>query len=185
MKGCETPGRTAGDQGSRVKGQYIDPGRIKGQGSKVHPGKRGILDRLNFAVRVGQCCCDRFAAFSSEVVVPKAARHHTERCGVKGQGSRVKGQYIDPGRIKGQGSRVHPGERGILDRLNLAVRVGQCCCDRLAAFKSKIVATKAARHQVVRLGIRGQGSRVNILTCLLYTSPSPRDVEESRMPSSA
>ena len=25
----------------------------------------------------------------------------------------------------------------------------------------------------------------NIKTCLLYTSPSPRDVEESRMPSSA
>ena len=25
----------------------------------------------------------------------------------------------------------------------------------------------------------------NISTCLLYTSPSPRDVEESRMPSSA
>ena len=26
---------------------------------------------------------------------------------------------------------------------------------------------------------------VGVLTCLLYTSPSPRDVEESRMPSSA
>ena len=26
---------------------------------------------------------------------------------------------------------------------------------------------------------------INIDTCLLYTSPSPRDVEESRMPSSA
>ena len=26
---------------------------------------------------------------------------------------------------------------------------------------------------------------VRMLTCLLYTSPSPRDVEESRMPSSA
>ena len=26
---------------------------------------------------------------------------------------------------------------------------------------------------------------INILDCLLYTSPSPRDVEESRMPSSA
>ena len=25
----------------------------------------------------------------------------------------------------------------------------------------------------------------DIVTCLLYTSPSPRDVEESRMPSSA
>ena len=36
-----------------------------------------------------------------------------------------------------------------------------------------------------RLGKKGefiQGMRV---TCLLYTSPSPRDVEESRMPSSA
>ena len=31
-------------------------------------------------------------------------------------------------------------------------------------------------------------ARVNLIgehTCLLYTSPSPRDVEESRMPSSA
>ena len=25
----------------------------------------------------------------------------------------------------------------------------------------------------------------NVISCLLYTSPSPRDVEESRMPSSA
>ena len=30
-----------------------------------------------------------------------------------------------------------------------------------------------------------QMTRQAILTCLLYTSPSPRDVEESRMPSSA
>ena len=29
----------------------------------------------------------------------------------------------------------------------------------------------------------GGGARPNL--CLLYTSPSPRDVEESRMPSSA
>ena len=29
-------------------------------------------------------------------------------------------------------------------------------------------------------------NKVNVdMTCLLYTSPSPRDVEESRMPSSA
>ena len=28
-------------------------------------------------------------------------------------------------------------------------------------------------------------STPNVYTCLLYTSPSPRDVEESRMPSSA
>ena len=30
-----------------------------------------------------------------------------------------------------------------------------------------------------------QDNRAPVITCLLYTSPSPRDVEESRMPSSA
>ena len=38
------------------------------------------------------------------------------------------------------------------------------------------------------LFISGYGSSINInkySDCLLYTSPSPRDVEESRMPSSA
>ena len=33
--------------------------------------------------------------------------------------------------------------------------------------------------------IYGGGGADNIYACLLYTSPSPRDVEESRMPSSA
>ena len=28
-------------------------------------------------------------------------------------------------------------------------------------------------------------AKVELIACLLYTSPSPRDVEESRMPSSA
>ena len=34
------------------------------------------------------------------------------------------------------------------------------------------------------LELGGRGSSIN-RSCLLYTSPSPRDVEESRMPSSA
>ena len=39
----------------------------------------------------------------------------------------------------------------------------------------------------VNIGIQAAGSSTAppALTCLLYTSPSPRDVEESRMPSSA
>ena len=41
-----------------------------------------------------------------------------------------------------------------------------------------------------RIGLSGhsqleKGNIRKISTCLLYTSPSPRDVEESRMPSSA
>ncbi len=35
------------------------------------------------------------------------------------------------------------------------------------------------------MGIRRANSKEAYLVCLLYTSPSPRDVEESRMPSSA
>ena len=39
----------------------------------------------------------------------------------------------------------------------------------------------------VGTGYRGFADSLNRIfdTCLLYTSPSPRDVEESRMPSSA
>ena len=35
------------------------------------------------------------------------------------------------------------------------------------------------------IGIINTWSEINSCHCLLYTSPSPRDVEESRMPSSA
>ena len=42
-----------------------------------------------------------------------------------------------------------------------------------------VVQTGAARPEAVGLRI------VDPVDCLLYTSPSPRDVEESRMPSSA
>ena len=40
-----------------------------------------------------------------------------------------------------------------------------------------------ANAKMIAGGLAGQGMQYRI--CLLYTSPSPRDVEESRMPSSA
>ena len=43
--------------------------------------------------------------------------------------------------------------------------------------------TETGIHRLVRKSPFDSGSRRH--TCLLYTSPSPRDVEESRMPSSA
>jgi len=39
--------------------------------------------------------------------------------------------------------------------------------------------------EVVNITVRAADSNNNPAPCLLYTSPSPRDVEESRMPSSA
>ena len=44
--------------------------------------------------------------------------------------------------------------------------------------EQEIVDNENQRYDYKRLN-------TNIHTCLLYTSPSPRDVEESRMPSSA
>ena len=50
------------------------------------------------------------------------------------------------------------------------------------------LAAKVVNHEVNKAGlvdIIGFTGNENIQSCLLYTSPSPRDVEESRMPSSA
>ena len=45
-------------------------------------------------------------------------------------------------------------------------------------------APQSAVIKVIGVG-GGGGNAVRHMICLLYTSPSPRDVEESRMPSSA
>ena len=42
--------------------------------------------------------------------------------------------------------------------------------------------TKNVKDQITMIGY---SARQGLFSCLLYTSPSPRDVEESRMPSSA
>ena len=42
-----------------------------------------------------------------------------------------------------------------------------------------------ARHGKIIDSLRNIDARVSLITCLLYTSPSPRDLSTSRMPSSA
>ena len=41
------------------------------------------------------------------------------------------------------------------------------------------------RDEVLSLRCKELASKTNFRNCLLYTSPSPRDLRESRMPSSA
>ena len=75
------------------------------------------------------------------------------------------------------------------DQLTPRQRAVFFCCDGL---KSN---AKLASQKTQAIGICGQdifdryyldnGNEARIKACLLYTSPSPRDVEESRMPSSA
>ena len=53
-------------------------------------------------------------------------------------------------------------------------------------YRSKLSNTIFSSRQLINHGhVRVNGKKVNISSCLLYTSPSPRDVEEYRMPSSA
>ena len=40
-------------------------------------------------------------------------------------------------------------------------------------------------YMVIIQDVRGMGSSEGVFNCLLYTSPSPRDLSTSRMPSSA
>ena len=53
--------------------------------------------------------------------------------------------------------------------------------DRTGAYFMELL-TGQKRGLLYQVCLDGKGK---LLTCLLYTSPSPRDVEESRMPSSA
>ena len=59
--------------------------------------------------------------------------------------------------------------------LSDAVIINTCAVTAEAVRKSK---------QEIRK-LRKENPSAKVIVCLLYTSPSPRDVEESRMPSSA
>ena len=60
---------------------------------------------------------------------------------------------------------------------------GKRSADLLIAFV--LVALLFSFGEVSAQEVRSGWEVVDSGTCLLYTSPSPRDVEESRMPSSA
>ena len=59
--------------------------------------------------------------------------------------------------------------------------------DILEEFKKSLTATtkSISNNNLVEIGFTKENSSIEGNFCLLYTSPSPRDVEESRMPSSA
>ena len=57
-----------------------------------------------------------------------------------------------------------------------------------AVVRNSTVFFKTMQELINHENLVKKGSKVNFYeygSCLLYTSPSPRDVEESRMPSSA
>ena len=58
----------------------------------------------------------------------------------------------------------------------------ECC---LAVHKALARLTQEAAQLTVRVDVIEQVPGNTVDTCLLYTSPSPRDRQKSRMPSSA
>ena len=79
---------------------------------------------------------------------------------------------------------IYAAEQALLDAgFSTEERMGTNCGIVFGTGIGGIGATEDA----VRVYDERGASRINPLaiTCLLYTSPSPRDVEESRMPSSA
>ena len=57
---------------------------------------------------------------------------------------------------------------------------------KVTQIRSSINRTKKQKLTLAALGLRKLGMTVeHDNTCLLYTSPSPRDRQKSRMPSSA
>ena len=108
----------------------------------------------------------------------------------------------------GIGDRCDPddGNDGIIDTedcdfrdASIAVRVGDSCNDGNAATLNDVITSTCECRGVVRTDTDGDGvadvedncpenpnaNQSNNDGCLLYTSPSPRDLSTSRMPSSA
>ena len=79
---------------------------------------------------------------------------------------------------------------GDLERLRYAINYGaDAVYCALPEFGMRSAPTNFTPEQlsegVIYAHARGRKVYLTMNTCLLYTSPSPRDVEESRMPSSA
>ena len=74
--------------------------------------------------------------------------------------------------------------RSILEEKNLPLELTMFASSNSAG---KTFNFKGEEHTVQELTEEAlrEGKFDYVLSCLLYTSPSPRDVEESRMPSSA
>jgi len=81
--------------------------------------------------------------------------------------------------------------RGSMARTLQALRICQQKIKRHKVVRMRLVTTEACRRarnggDFIKRVRRETGLHLDIINpCLLYTSPSPRDVEESRMPSSA
>ena len=55
--------------------------------------------------------------------------------------------------------------------------------DTLERYEDSYAIAEEFREWILHIGEKNENLKDSV--CLLYTSPSPRDVEESRMPSSA
>ena len=84
-------------------------------------------------------------------------------------------------KAKMSSERRSPTFWGVYEQVRVWVCIGACVCARVHVTDASVAVANG--NLIVLIGAQficalGNG-------CLLYTSPSPRDVEESRMPSSA
>ena len=73
---------------------------------------------------------------------------------------------------------LRPHQDRILDRM-LAYNKGQMIVPTGGGKTLTMIVDTQRRHDVINNGT------TTVVVCLLYTSPSPRDMRRSRMPSSA
>ena len=84
-----------------------------------------------------------------------------------------------------QGEGYHAGKSAFFVRL-AGCKVGCSWCDTKNSWDEKKHPSISIEKIIDRIKIaRKKGASFCVITCLLYTSPSPRDKRQSRMPSSA
>ena len=79
----------------------------------------------------------------------------------------------------------NPSQREVVEQyLNQVPADSEISAERIAELRAQIKAQLIAKNAVI-IAHYYTDPLIQSLACLLYTSPSPRDAHESRMPSSA
>ena len=81
--------------------------------------------------------------------------------------------------------KIEPNLETLLPQLELRVLHGPQAGSRLILFVGEYTLGTDDECEVMLAGPRLMGLHAKLKICLLYTSPSPRDRQKSRMPSSA
>ena len=144
----------------------------------LKPEKDGLFDERIFGpTKDWECSCGRYKRIRYRGIV-------CERCGVEVTRREVRRERM--GHIELAAPVTHIWYfKGVPSRLGYFLDMSPKELEKVIYFAAYLVVSIDSKKRTKDLAELEEAVVAEVEICLLYTSPSPRDVEESRMPSSA